>query len=99
MELTNARSVVPALDKMFAVHGISEVLKSGNSPPFQTFDLKKIIEHYGIKHRKITPFWPRANGLEIFLNFNPDSASVVGVKGRMVIAHSPSLIMCLILHQ
>ena len=63
LKSTSARSVITVLDKIFAVHGMPENLKSDNGPPFQSFEFKKFVEYCGIKHRKITPFWPRANGL------------------------------------
>ena len=35
---------------------------SDNGPPFQSHALKEYLRKRGIKHRNITPYWPRANG-------------------------------------
>lgn len=58
---TSSRTVIPVLDKIFSVHGMPEVLKTDNGPPFQSYEFKKFMEYCGIRHRKITPLWPRAN--------------------------------------
>ena len=34
------------------------MLKSDNGPPFSSGEF---IEHYGIKHKRVTPLWPQAN--------------------------------------
>ncbi len=58
---TSAKNVIPVLDKVFSMFGIPEVMKSDNGPPFQSHEMRAFMEKYGIKHRKITPLWPRAN--------------------------------------
>ena len=58
---TAARSVIPVLAKIFATHGIPEVLKTDNGPPFQSYEFRKFMEYCGTSHRWITPLWPRAN--------------------------------------
>ena len=59
---TSARSTIERLDEMFAMFGIPSVIKSDNGPPFQSQEFCKFCQHLGIKHRKITPYWPQANG-------------------------------------
>lgn len=58
---TSSKQVIPILNKIFATHGNPEVLKSDNGPPFQSFEFQQFLEHFGIRHRRITPLWPRAN--------------------------------------
>lgn len=58
---TSAKSVIPVLDKIFATHGVPDSLKTDNGPPFQSHEFRKFMEYCGIRHRKITPLWPRAN--------------------------------------
>ena len=62
VESTSSRTVIPKLDKIFAEFGIPDSLKTDNGPPFNGHELKRYLENMGIKHRKITPLWPRANG-------------------------------------
>lgn len=59
---TAASSVIPKLDSMFARHGIPDVLKSDNGPPFNGSELTKFAQYLGFQHKKITPIWPCANG-------------------------------------
>ena len=58
---TSSRSVIPIMDKIFATHGIPERLKTDNGPPFQSYEFRRFLEYSGVKHRRITPLWPRAN--------------------------------------
>ena len=56
------KSVVPVLDKIFALFGIPVVVKSDNGPPFHGADFKKFAKHLGFTHHRVTPLWPQANG-------------------------------------
>nr|XP_039260859.1 uncharacterized protein LOC120337204 [Styela clava] len=38
-----------------------EVVKTDNGPPWQSYQFRRFMELFGIRHRKITPLWPRAN--------------------------------------
>nr|XP_039254390.1 uncharacterized protein K02A2.6-like [Styela clava] len=38
-----------------------EVVKTDNGPPWQSYQVRHFMELCGIRHRKITPLWPRAN--------------------------------------
>ena len=62
VKTTSAFHVLPKLDGIFSLMGIPEVLKSDNGPPFQGLEFKKFCEEFGVKHRKVTPEWPQANG-------------------------------------
>ena len=55
MNSTTAIKVITVLDDVFNIFGRPQQLKTDNGPQF--------IESRGIKHRKITPYWPRANGI------------------------------------
>jgi transposase InsO family protein len=61
LNTVSARTVIPALDKIFSEYGIPNVLKSDNGPPFNGSDFQKFSQYMGFKHRKITPVWPAAN--------------------------------------
>ena len=56
-----ARTVIPKLDKIFSEFGIPQSIKTDNGPPFSSHEFSAYLNHMGIKHRKITPLWPRAN--------------------------------------
>ena len=58
----SARAVIPKLDAIFARHGCPDVVKSDNGSPFNSHEFAQFAEYIGFKHRKITPFWPQANG-------------------------------------
>ncbi|CAF1038215.1 unnamed protein product, partial [Brachionus calyciflorus] len=60
---TSANKVIPVLNEIFSVFGIPGVLKSDNGPPFNSHDFKKFSLEQGFKHKKITPLWPRSNGM------------------------------------
>jgi hypothetical protein len=52
-----------ALKEAFAMFGVPTLIRSDNGPPFNSTDFKKYAEEEGFTHRRITPAWPRANGI------------------------------------
>ncbi len=63
--LTSLRgeSVIASLHQLVSEFGIMERLKTDNGPPFQGRLFKDYCLKTGIHHQRITPLWPRANGL------------------------------------
>lgn len=59
---TAGKGTIQKLDRIFATHGIPSVLKSDNGPPFFGEEFRAYMQENGIKHQKITPLWPQANG-------------------------------------
>lgn len=59
---TSAQSTIRKLDEIFALFGIPKIIKSDNGPPFQSEEFRKFCKTLGIKHRRITPLHPQANG-------------------------------------
>lgn len=59
---TSAHSVIPVFDKVFAMFGIPKIVKTDNGPPFNSSKFLDFAKYLGFTHRKITPYWPRANG-------------------------------------
>ena len=55
----SAPTIIPTLDKIFAVHGLPKTIISDNSPPFE---FEKFVMVYGIKHNPTPPKWPRVGG-------------------------------------
>ena len=60
---TSAKALLPFLDEIFSLFGIPKRLKTDNGPPFNSEDFRKFCLDNDIKHDKVTPYWPRANGL------------------------------------
>ena len=56
-----AKDIIPALERIFATHGIPEVLKTDNGPPFKGHAFQ-FAKEKGFTHRKVTPTCPEANG-------------------------------------
>ena len=55
-------AVIHRLDKIFSTHGIPEIAKSDNGPPFNSSAFQVFAQYLGFKHQRITPHWPQANG-------------------------------------
>ena len=54
---TKESQVIPKLDKIFDTHEIPTVVKSDNSPPFNSEESRKYLEVLGIKPAFSTPYW------------------------------------------
>ena len=53
---------------LFGILGIPLEYKTDNGSPFQSGRFAEFSKRLGFKHRKITPYWPRANsGVESFM--------------------------------
>ena len=59
---TTANAVIPKLDGIFSRQGIPKVVKSDNCPPFNSNEFANFANFLGFEHRKVTPYWPQANG-------------------------------------
>ena len=53
--------VEPVLIRLFSTMGRPLRYKTDNGSPFQSHNFKQFAERYGFQHRKVTPYWPRAN--------------------------------------
>jgi len=59
---TSAFTVIPVLDRIFALLGIPDQLKTDNGPPWSSIELKKYADYLGFIHHRITPLWPESDG-------------------------------------
>jgi hypothetical protein len=79
----SSETVIPVLKELFSKFGTPLVYKTDNGPPFQSFNFANFAKQWGFKHRRVTPYWPRANGeVESFmkkLNKVVKSAEVAGI--------------------
>ena len=62
MKTTTATSVINRLEKLFAIYGYPNKVRTDNGSPFQGKNIKEYFNDCGIKHMKITPRYPQANG-------------------------------------
>lgn len=58
---TKASTVIPKLDKIFAMHGIPTVIKSDNGPPYNSQEYGTYLEALCIRPEFSTPYWPQGN--------------------------------------
>ena len=54
--------IIPVLHKVWSMFGIPSDLKTDNGPTFTSIEFENMCKFFGIRHRLITPYWPRANG-------------------------------------
>ena len=80
---TSARSTIPLLDKIFAEHGIPEVVKTDNGTPFQSDEFEKFSKYLNFYHHKVTPRWPEDNGeVERFMRTLKKAVHTAQAEGR-----------------
>ena len=59
---TAATTIIPKLDRIFAAHGIPDIVKSDNGPPFSGHEFAAYADEKSFQHQKITLLWPAAKG-------------------------------------
>lgn len=59
---TITRAVITRLQRIFARHGYPEEFTTDNGPPFNAAEFSNYLTEHGVRHRRITPYWPQANG-------------------------------------
>ena len=60
---TTAKNLCSALEKVIDWFGPPEMLVSDNSPPFNSYEMQKFYNKYGINHVTTPPYYPASNGL------------------------------------
>ena len=59
---TSTAKVVNCLDNWFTSHGLPELIVTDNGVQFTSSDFAQFLNENGIDHRKVTPYYPQANG-------------------------------------
>ena len=59
---TDASHVIKSLESIFRTHGLPNIVRSDNAPPFSSREFKGFLEYLGIVHKKGVPYWPQSNG-------------------------------------
>ena len=81
---TSASAIIPRMDRIFCTHGIPQIVRSDNGPPFTSDEIKKYMEENGIKHCRTTPLWPQANSeVENFMKPLTKAARSAHVEGKV----------------
>ena len=57
-----AEAAIESLDRIFTIHGLPYTVTSDNGTHFTANEFEEYLKRCGIKHRRITPLWPQANG-------------------------------------
>jgi hypothetical protein len=63
IKVNDADTVIRHWTETFQISGNPDDLKTDNGPPFQSHKISKFLADRIIRHRKITPLWPRANAI------------------------------------
>ena len=58
---TEAKTVIPQLDKIFARHGIPAKITTDNGPPFNGKEFERYMALLGVNWKPSTPLWPQGN--------------------------------------
>jgi len=62
MTKTETKNIINVMSTIFATHGVPEIVVSDNGRNLCSAEMEEYLCEYGIKHRRVTPYWPRANG-------------------------------------
>ncbi|XP_032078818.1 uncharacterized protein K02A2.6-like [Thamnophis elegans] len=62
MGSTTAESTVRALRRLFATHGLPDLIVSDNGPQFMSTTFQEFLAMQGIRHAPIAPYHPASNG-------------------------------------
>ncbi|XP_059209654.1 uncharacterized protein K02A2.6 [Centropristis striata] len=55
-------NIINRMRHLFATHGLPECIVTDNGTPFVSKEFKTYLQEHGITHRRVTPYWPQANG-------------------------------------
>ncbi len=56
-----SKVIIHHLQKFFASHGLPEQVVSDNGSNLVSIEIESFFSSNGIRHRKVTPYWPQAN--------------------------------------
>ena len=83
MQSTTTTAVIAKFQRIFARHGYPEELITDNGPPFNAVEFTEYLTEHGIHHRRITPYWPQANGeAERFMKTVTKAIRTTHVEGK-----------------
>ena len=59
---TDVFHVIKILEAIFRTHGLPNIVRRDNGPPFSSQEFKGFLEYLGIIHKKGVPYWPQSSG-------------------------------------
>lgn len=59
---TTTTTVINNLEPLFARFGLPVTVVTDNGPQFRGAEFSDYMTTHGIQHRRVTPYWPQANG-------------------------------------
>ena len=62
MKSVTANNVRRSLLKTFAIFGYPKKITTDNDPQFIANEFTEYLRKHNIDHRRVTPYWPAANG-------------------------------------
>ena len=68
----SANTFIQVLDKIQAIFGIPEVIKSDNGAPVNSDAFASFAKHIGFRHRRVTECWRRGSAKAEGFNTNTD---------------------------
>ena len=81
---TKAKTIIPKLDKTFAVHGLPNQITTDNGPPFSSDEFKKYLSLLDIDYIPATPQWPQGNAeVERFMQPLGRAIQTARAEGRV----------------
>ena len=60
---TSSEVIIRCLQKSFATRGLPEQVTSDNGSNLISNEIEDYFSSHGIRHHKITPYWPKANAM------------------------------------
>ena len=83
LKTLTATKVIHEMDTIFSRFGNPNILKTDDGPPFNSHKFASYMKDNGIKHHRITPLWPEANGeVERFVRTIKKAINAAKVEGK-----------------
>ena len=83
IQSTNSKVILSRLERTFTTHGYPVEIVTDNAPNLVSVDVKNYCANYGIKHRKIGPYWPQANAeIERFYRTLGKALKIFNIEGK-----------------
>ena len=83
MQSTTSAHIIKNLDKTFITHGYPSEIVTDNAQNLKSVEIKHYCEQLGIHHRKIGPYWPKANApIERFYRTLGKAIKTFNVEGK-----------------
>ena len=83
LRTTTSDVIIRHLRRIFATHGLPEQVTSDNGSNLVSVEMEDFLSSHGIRHRKVTPYWPQANAtVERFNRTVEKAIRTAHVEGR-----------------